>query len=55
MKKKQSAKEKDQIVLEGIKNWPVFDIYATYGVSQNLYYAWCDKFFVNVSYNANSG
>ena len=40
MKKKWSAKEKSQIVLEGIKGRPVVDICATYGASQSLYYAW---------------
>jgi transposase-like protein len=40
MKKKWSAKEKSQIVLEGIKGRPVVDICAAYGVSQSLYYAW---------------
>ena len=49
MKKKWSAKEKTQIVLEGIKGRPVVDICAAYGVSQSLYYAWRDKFFANVS------
>ena len=49
MKKKWSAKEKSQIVLEGIKGRPVVDICAAYGVSQSLYYAWRDKFFANVS------
>lgn len=49
MKKKWSAKEKSQIVLEGIKGRPVVDICTTYGVSQSLYYAWRDKFFANVS------
>ncbi|NCW13502.1 MAG: transposase [Chitinophagia bacterium] len=49
MKKKWSAKEKSQIVLEGIKGRPVVDICATYGVSQSLYYTWRDKFFANVS------
>ena len=48
MKKKWSAKEKSQIVLEGIKGRPVVDICATYGVSQSLYYAWRDKFFAHV-------
>jgi len=37
MKKKWSAKEKSQIVIEGIKSRPVVDICATYGVSQSLY------------------
>jgi transposase-like protein len=49
MKKKWSAKEKSQIVLEGIKGRPVVDICAAYGVSQSLYYAWRDKFFASVS------
>ena len=49
MKKKWSAKEKSQIVLEGIKGHPVVDICAAYVVSQSLYYAWRDKFFANVS------
>ncbi len=44
MKKKWSAKEKSQIVLEGVKGRPVVDICASYGVSQSLYYAWRDKF-----------
>jgi transposase-like protein len=46
MKKKWSAKEKSQIVLEGIKGRPVVDICATCGVSQSLYYAWLDKFLL---------
>lgn len=49
MKKKWSAKEKSQIVLEGIKGRPVVDICATYGVSQSLYYSWREKFFANVT------
>ena len=49
MKKKWSAKENSQIIIEGIKGRPVVDICATYGVSQSLYYAWRDKFFANVS------
>ena len=49
MKKKWSAKEKTQIILEGVKGRPVVDICATYQVSQSLYYAWRDKFFANVS------
>lgn len=49
MKRKWNAKEKSQIILEGIKGRPVVDICAAYGVSQSLYYAWRDKFFANVS------
>ncbi len=49
MKKKQSAKEKSLIALEGLRGRPVVDICTTRGVSQSLYYTWRDKFLANAS------
>ena len=47
VRRKWTAKQKFSVVIQGLKGKPVVDICNDYGITQSLYYKWCDKFLNN--------
>ncbi len=43
-RRRQDSKIKTKIVIEGLSGRPVSEIYNDYGIHQNQYYSWHDKF-----------
>ena len=47
-RRKWDSKQKAQIVLEGLKDRSMSEIYNSYQISQGQYYTWRDQFLANL-------
>lgn len=44
----RSAKQRSQIVIEGLRGQPLTDLCHKYGISESQYYQWRDEFLARV-------